>query len=509
MRRREDVRERAWWRWWLAGAVAGALALALLWAASRLEPSIPFAPLSLAERAVRATPGDIATFVIERLEHRALPLLAVAATALFLLVCSALGWLARASGRPGPYAAGTLVAGAIAAASLAAPVTPPTLPALAAAAGAGTVYAVALAWLLELEAVADPTFDRSRRRALMALASGAAGAALAGTLLGRFVDRLAGPNTDIAIRRPDRPARAPRRPDFPSVPGLSPEITSVADHYVVDIDLVDPIVDADGWTLAVGGLVDEELQITFEQLQSQFMLVEQHSVLTCISNEVGGPLVGSSAWTGVRLGEVLGAAQPRPGAVDVVFRCADGYSASVPLEQAQDDSVLLAIAQNGRPLTQEHGFPCRVRAPALYGIKNAKWLEEIEVVSFDQRSYWTERGWTDAGAVRTQSRIDTPREARRKQPTWIAGVAWAGTRGIAKVEVSVDGGRTWRATRLRPPLSPLAWTQWAYRWTPSRPGSHLLACRATDGRGHLQARRRRPPHPSGASGYHEVKVEVA
>jgi DMSO/TMAO reductase YedYZ molybdopterin-dependent catalytic subunit len=489
--------------------IAGALALALLWAASRLEPGVPFAPLSLAERAVRATPGDVATFFIERLEHRALTALAVAVTALFLLLCAALGGLTRAGGRARPYAAGALLAATIAGASLAAPVTPAALPAVGGAAGAGAVYAVALAWLTELEALGSGEgFDLARRRALLALASGAAGAALAGTLLGRLVDRLAGPSTDVALRPPDRTARVPSRPGFPSVPGLSAEVTPVGDHYVVDIDLVDPVVEADAWTLAVRGLVEEELEIGFDELQQRFVLVEQHSVLTCISNEVGGPLVGSSAWTGVRLREVLAAARPRGGAMDVVFRCADGYSASIPLERATDPSVLLALAQNGRPLTQEHGFPCRVRAPALYGIKNAKWLQEIALVGYDQRSYWTRRGWTDVGLVRTQSRIDTPERARRHEPTWIAGVAWAGTRGIARVEVSLDDGRSWRQAALRPPIGPNAWTQWAYRWRPEGRGLQRIVCRATDGRGVPQERRERAPHPSGASGWHQVDVEV-
>jgi hypothetical protein len=211
----------------------------------------------------------------------------------------------------------------------------------------------------------------------------------------------------------------------------------------------------------------------------------------------------------VPLREVLAAARHRREAVDVVFRCADGYSASIPLRSAMDRSVLLAIAQNGRPLAQEHGFPCRVRAPAFYGIKNVKWLEEIELVESDHQSYWTRRGWTERGVVRTQSRIDTPRSARRGEETWIAGVAWAGTRGIARVEVSVDGGETWRTARLKQPVSELAWTQWASPWVPDRSGTHVLACRATDGTGLRQERRHRRPHPSGASGYHEVDVVVA
>lgn len=203
----------------------------------------------------------------------------------------------------------------------------------------------------------------------------------------------------------------------------------------MDIDIVDPVVEASYWSLSVGGLVEESLELSFADLQRRFRLVEEHSVLTCISNPVGGDLVGSSSWTGVRLGEVLSSAGVRDSASDVVFRCADGYSDSIPLLAAFDPSAILAIAQNGRPLTQEHGFPCRLRAPAVYGVKNAKWVEEIEVTGQDYLGYWEERGWSDVANVRTQSRIDTVEsEPRVGQPTWIAGVAWAGARGVNSVE---------------------------------------------------------------------------
>lgn len=196
-------------------------------------------------------------------------------------------------------------------------------------------------------------------------------------------------------------------------------------------------------------------------------------------------------------------------AVDVVFRCADGYSDSIPVTAALDPSVILAIAQNGRPLTREHGFPCRVRAPEVYGMKNAKWVKEIEVVGSDYNGYWEQRGWSDVAAVRTESRIDTAGSPTIGQRTWIAGVAWAGTRGISRVDVSVDGGDRWVQTMMHRPLSPLGWTQWAYRWTPGEPGTYRITCRAVDGEGRLQDRTESPPHPSGASGYHEITVDVA
>lgn len=494
-------------RRWLAGLASGSLSLALLWAASRAEPRLPFPPLSLAERLIRETPGAAATFAIERLGHLALPLLAIVTTAVFAALAALLPappWLPR----PRPLAAALALSLALAGAALAGP-NPPAAPvALAAGAAGGLVYGVSLALLLELAASAGAETDRSRRRALTTIGSAALAVAVGGTLLGRLVERLAGPNTNVSIGRPDDPAGIPARPDFPRVPGLSPEVTSVSDHYVVDIDLQDPIVEVSGWTLAISGLVAAPLELDFEELQGRFPVAERHSVLTCVSNEVGGPLVGSSAWAGPRLRDVLAAARPVGAVVDVVFRCADGYTASIPLEAAMDESVLLAVAQNGRPLRWEHGFPCRVRAPGYYGIKNAKWLERIELVGRDQRTYWTERGWSDEGSVRTQSRIDVPRRAQRGHPTWIAGVAWAGLRGIERVEVSVDEGRSWKEATLRVPASPHAWTQWAYRWTPQRAGLHGIVCRATDGHGLVQDRRRRPPHPSGASGWHTLEVDV-
>lgn len=350
----------------------------------------------------------------------------------------------------------------------------------------------------------------SRRRALAPIGAAAAGFAIGGTMLGRVAHRLAGPDTNVQLRATDEPAVAPVRPSFPEVPGLSPEVTRPEDHYVVDIDILDPVVEADDWRLHVRGLVESPLELAFSDLQRSFGLVEEYSVLTCISNPVGGDLVGSSTWTGVRLGDVLARAGVLGDAVDVVFRCADGYTDSIPVEAALDPAVILALAQGGVPLTQEHGFPCRVRVPAVYGMKNTKWLEEIEIVGHDYRGYWEQRGWSDVAIVRTQSRIDVAGpEPRSGQRVWVAGVAWAGERGVSKVEVSLDEGRTWRVTQLRRPLSRLAWTQWAFPWMPDSPGRYRIRCRATDGEGNVQEATEQPPHPSGATGHHEIEVEVA
>lgn len=413
------------------------------------------------------------------------------------------------NGRTRPRLAGVIMVLVHSASAFAGPTSPQPAPTILGSAVAGILYGVSMPWLVDSFSRDRPHTDTSRRRALAWMGASIGGFIVGGSLLGSVVRRLMGPNTDVAIRAPDEPAPLPVRSPFPNIPNPSREITSPSAHYVVDIDIVDPVVEANDWSLSVGGLVEELLELSFADLQRRFTLVEEYSVLTCISNPVGGDLVGSSSWTGVRLGEVLSSAGLRDSAADVVFRCADGYSDSIPVLAAFDPSVILAIAQNGRPLTQEHGFPCRLRAPAIYGMKNAKWVEEIEVTGQDYLGYWEERGWSDVATVRTQSRIDTVgSEPMVGQPTWIAGVAWAGVRRVNRVEVSVDGGDCWLPARLNTPLSPIAWTQWAYRWTPPRSGTHRVLCRAIDGTGRIQDPTERPPHPDGASGYHEAVLSV-
>jgi DMSO/TMAO reductase YedYZ molybdopterin-dependent catalytic subunit len=337
------------------------------------------------------------------------------------------------------------------------------------------------------------------------------GIAFAGAGLGWLARRLGGPDTNVTLVAPVDPAAIPTRASFPEISGLSPEVTRAEDHYVVDINLVQPSVEADGWSLGVGGLVDKPLTLTFPELQQSFPVVEEYAVLTCISNEIGGDLIGNSRWGGVRLRDVLEEAGVGSGAVDVVFYAADHYSDSIPLDVAMDPSVLLAVSQNGKPLLQQHGFPCRVRVPMIYGMKNVKWLERIEVVNKDYRGYWMQRGWSDVATVRTESRIDVPGgndAVRSGEEAWVAGVAWSGGRGISKVEVSTDGGDTWSDAMLKDPISRYAWTQWAMKWVPTKPGSYTLACRATDGTGQVQTAETAPPHPSGATGYHFKDVSV-
>ncbi|MFN2526056.1 MAG: molybdopterin-dependent oxidoreductase [Actinomycetota bacterium] len=497
----------------LAGASAAAVALSLLWVASTLVDGIPFAATAVAEALIRLTPGDIATFFIELLQHWAIRLFSVAV----VLGAVALGgealYRTTKNRRIRPALAGVILSMAALLASALGPAEPvEPLPLLLATAVAGLVYARVSGPLYYGLIAEGGEEDEGRRRALRVGLGGALGVAAAGGVLGWIAGRLAGPNTDVPLAAPISAAEIPNRAPFPDIAGLPTEITSAEDHYVVDINLVQPSVEADGWTLRVSGLVETPMELSFTELQSRFPVVEEFSVLTCVSNEVGGELVGNSAWGGVRLAEVLEAAGARRDAVDVVFRAADGYSDSIPIERALEPAALLAISQNGRPLTQAHGFPCRVRVPAIYGMKNVKWLEAIEVVASDYQGYWQRRGWSDLAEVRTQSRITVAGddgEATRGTPTWIGGVAWAGDRGIERVEVSVDGEQTWERALVKETLAPNAWRLWAYRWTPERSGTVAVVCRATDGRGQTQTRALSEPHPSGATGYHRVEVTVA
>ncbi|MGH2697798.1 MAG: molybdopterin-dependent oxidoreductase [Actinomycetota bacterium] len=494
-----------------AGFAAMAVSTALMWLASSLFEGVIFPPAALADVIIRTVPGDVSTFFIDALKHWALRLLILGVLAGSLIVGAEFLWRRSREGRLQT----TETAVAIAVLGLAA--------SLASASGTGNLLLtiVLLAFSAAVYAlVADSVYkasarshDDSRRSALRLGFGGAVALAFAGGALGWVARAFSGPDRDVVLVRPGtRESLPPKGDSFPDLSGLPAEVTSAEDHYVVDVNLIKPSVEVDGWSLRVFGRVDEELSFTFEELQESFEVVQEYSVMTCISNEVGGNLIGTSLWGGVRLRDVLDAAGVREGTVDLVLRGADGYSDSIPLDVAMNEHVLIAISQNGEPLTQAHGFPCRLRVPAIYGMKNVKWLESIELVETDYQGYWMERGWSDSAVVKTESRIDVLGEdgsATVGEETWIAGIAWAGERGISKVEVSTDGGGTWERALLKDPINERMWRFWAYRWTPSTAGDLEVVCRATDGDGNVQTQREAEPHPSGASGYPARRVSVA
>lgn len=236
--------------------------------------------------------------------------------------------------------------------------------------------------------------------------------------------------------------------------------------------------------------------------------VEQYATLECISNPVGGDLIGNAKWKGVRLRVLLERAGIQPSVRDVVLRGADGYSDSIPLDRAMQDGTLVVYEMNGAPLTPTHGFPVRLLVPGIYGMKNVKWITRIELVNYDYKGYWQRRGWDDRAEYKTMSRIDVPQASASRSGETIAGIAFAGDRGISGVEVSTDGGATWEPARLRAPLSPYSWVLWQHPWTPGRGGKSELLVRATDGRGEIQTAQRAEPIPDGASGYHRRTINL-
>lgn len=283
---------------------------------------------------------------------------------------------------------------------------------------------------------------------------------------------------------------------FPDIDGLSQPITPTADFYTVSKNSIDPVVRSEGWSVDVKGLVDRPQRWTYEEFV-KLPAVDLTATLACISNPVGGDWIGNAVWRGVPLGRLLEEAGVQRSGVDVVFHASDGYADSIPISRALHPSCLLAHQMNGEPLTSAHGYPLRLIVPGIYGMKNVKWITSIEVVDHDFRGFWQVRGWDDSAPYKTISRIDVARNGQ------VAGVAFAGDRGVSRVEVSVDAG-VWQPARTLTPMSPLSWVLW--HWTGDIRGKRVRV-RATDGAGAVQTDRRMEPFPEGSSGWHELSGE--
>ncbi|MGB5758465.1 MAG: molybdopterin-dependent oxidoreductase, partial [Acidimicrobiales bacterium] len=296
-----------------------------------------------------------------------------------------------------------------------------------------------------------------------------------------------------------------------STPGITPIVIPGEDFYLIDTALTTPQVDPANWSLTIRGLVDNELTYSYDELLDRSKTIAPVT-LSCVSNEVGGNLVGNAIWTGVPLAELLDEAGVRPEATQIASRSVDGWSCGFPTEAAYDGrTAMVAVAMNDEPLPLRRGFPARLVVSGLYGYVSAtKWLEEIELTTIEGfDGYWIPRGWSKLGPVKTQSRIDTPRTGDRFDPGTavpIAGVAWAPDKGITKVEVLIDDGE-WQEATLGESLGPDAWIQWLLPWTAVE-GKHVIQVRATDGTGETQTSTPAPPAPNGASGWHRVGIEV-
>ncbi len=290
------------------------------------------------------------------------------------------------------------------------------------------------------------------------------------------------------------------------VAGVTTWRTPTAEFYRIDTALSVPAIDVSTWRLRVHGMVERELELSFDDLLSR-RLTEAWVTLACVSNPVGGDLVGNAWWSGVRLADVLAEAGPLPGADAVRQTSADGWDCGTPLAVLTDDrSALLAVAMNGKPLPVDHGYPVRAVVPGLYGYVSAtKWLVDLEVTRFaDFTAFWTSRGWSPEGPVKTQSRVDVPRagERTRAGSVRVGGVAWAQHTGVERVEVQLDGG-AWQQVDLGRVPGVDTWVQWAGTVEVAA-GGHTLAVRATDRSGATQTAVRRDVVPDGATGWHSV-----
>ncbi len=296
------------------------------------------------------------------------------------------------------------------------------------------------------------------------------------------------------------------------VPGLAPFVTPATDFYRIDTALQVPSVDAASWKLRITGMVEQEVEITFAELLA--LPLEEHvTTLTCVSNEIGGNLIGSALWLGYPIRLLLERAKPTTGADMVLSTSQDGWTASTPLEALTDPdrASILAVGMNGEPLPQQHGFPVRMVVPGLYGYVSAtKWVTELKVTTFaEDVAYWSTRGWTERGPIKTGSRIDTPRSGARVDAgrTAIAGMAWAQHTGIEKVEVRGDEG-DWVEATLGDGVGADTWREWSFAWDAAS-GSHSVEVRATDTTGAPQTSDEAPPAPDGATGWHRITVGVS
>lgn len=360
------------------------------------------------------------------------------------------------------------------------------------------------------DVAAEP--DPARRRSLQTLGLLSFGAlsGVGGSLLTRQRRSVAGDREAFTLPKIASPAPPIPPGAQPAVDGLPSFITPNADFYRIDTALSVPQISRDAWTLRIHGMVDREITYSFADL-AKFELVERPVTLTCVSNPVGGDLIGNAMWTGYRVRDLLAGSGIHPDADMVLSMSSDGFTAGTPVEALTDNrEALLAIGMNGVPLPVEHGYPARLVVPGLYGFVSAtKWVVDLELTRFDKaEGYWTPLGWSAKAPIKTASRIDVPRNGARIDagPVTVGGVAWAQHRGIKAVEVRIDDG-PWQPAQLGDAYSDDTWRLWTFTWQ-AAPGPHTITARATDNTGAVQTEQQAPPAPDGATGWPTVSVQV-
>lgn len=486
-----------------AGAIGVAVALAVSELIAGLVSAVPSLVLGIADVVIDTVPRPVKEWAIENFGTKDKPILAVSIVVVALLLGALIGRRSR-SVRMAVFGAFGVVAGLVAARSSQVSVVPAVLNGLVAA-SAG--YA-AMEWLRK-----PPAEQDSSRRAFLGQAGALTALAVIAAAGGRYLSERA----RVMLARRDEvvlPAAAETVPAVQSVnsldvSGISPIVTPNAEFYRIDTALSVPQVNLTDWRLRLTGMVGRDVDLTYDEILAMPM-IERYITISCVSNEVGGRLVGNAKWLGVPLSNIIDLAAPSDGAQQVVGRSVDDFTVGFPTEAVYDGrDALLAVGMNGEPLPFEHGFPARLVVSGLYGYVSAtKWLSELELTTWDGfDAYWIPRGWAKEAPIKTQSRIDTPTGDVSAGPRAIAGVAWAPDRGISRVEVRVDQGE-WAEAELSEPLSEDAWRQWNVGWDPA-PGAYTLQVRATDGNGDTQTDAIARPAPDGATGYHTVRVTVS
>ncbi len=533
--RRDRTRAR------LAGSLAAAVALTTTVVADALWPRVPSLVAVVGQAFIRAVPGWFSRFGVESAGSADKPLVLLGTVVIGLIIGAYVGGAARrkpivgdlsfaAFGLLGVACAAWLghvsVAGAAVAAVAGAVAGALSLRLLlsAAASDAAAEDEVdapaetrqdAAEDAVESAVVAGPGpempgsgADRRRFLTVGAITAGGTALALVGVRGFRWPGTSAGQRAALRLPSPAEPVGAV--PVGLEAEGITPLVVPNRDFYRIDEALVVPRVDVDSWRLKVNGMVDAPFEIGYDELLAM-PLIERHITLSCVSNEVGGPLVGNAKWLGVRLADLLRRAGVQDGATQLVGRSVDRFTVGFPTSVALDGrDAMVAVGMNGEPLPAAHGFPARLVVPGLYGYVSAtKWLVNIELTTWEKFDpYWIQRDWAREAPVKVQSRIDVPRSFSqvRPGPRTVAGVAWAPNRGVAKVEVRVDEGE-WREARLSEGLGDDAWRQWAVDWD-AEPGEHEISVRATAGDGETQTDTKKSVFPDGATGHHKVTVRV-
>ncbi|MCZ2857299.1 sulfite oxidase [Blastococcus sp. VKM Ac-2987] len=501
----------------LAGVAAVAVALGVAELAAGLIPRAPSLVIAVGDAVIDSVPGAVEQWAIATLGTADKPVLIGGILVVSALLAVGIGVLARR--RFLAAAAGIALFAALGTAAALADGRNPVLRTLlvgvlGAAAGIGVLHLLVTVMRrppvpAEPGAGETPLSAVDRRRFLAVTGGATVLGVLAGVgghlLSGR--ERLDELRAAIRLPVPVRQAGpVPAGADL-DIPGLTPLFIPNDEFYRIDTALRVPVVDPDTWQLEIRGMVDDPFTLTYADLM-ELPQIEADITIACVSNEVGGDLVGNARWQGVPLRPLLERAGLQPGATQLIGRSVDGFTAGFPTITALDvEEAMVAVAMNGEPLPAEHGFPARLIVPGLYGYVSAtKWLSAIELTDWDEQGYWIPRGWAREGPIKTQTRIDVPGGAVTAGRRPIAGVAWAPTRGIERVEVQIDDG-PWQEARLADPYDVDVWRQWFLEWD-ATPGRHVIVARATDGLGEVQTDQRTPVAPDGASGYPAIEVVV-